>query len=327
MDINSFLEQYSDDGYHDFSEFSWHDKTIFCEKNKMIWRVTNNGGYRLVKSFYCGHDKVGPNGERPCTVCAPIKDRARKKEIEGKVRDAFNGNQFLYLAETKNDKESTRLLGRMKKKKVRYLSIPTGKDTRLFLMDRFDKITSSEATDIWTATTLFLANKGNTEHGRLSGNFDGDVASPDDAVITYTRPERLSTTPEVDVFLMNNIETEAILTMGVDEITEDNAAELINMKLALKLEILNECGYSASYHGEKEATIRVSQLKDIWFAAKISVISTVSLSQFPSMIADEIKRVEREGLQRLRRENRDYLKSHGDKSDDTDPFRDMGIWK
>jgi hypothetical protein len=88
----------------------------------------------------------------------------------------------------------------------------------------------------------------------------------------------------------------------------DNAAELIQKKLALKVQILTECGFSDVKHvGEKEVRVRLAQLRDTWYTAKVSVISNFSLDRFPQGIAVKIKEAEREGLKQLKKENREYL--------------------
>jgi hypothetical protein len=306
FDINEFMGKFSSS--KDFSLLSWQDKTDLCESNHKSWKVTNNGGYRRVKNFYCNHYKEGPDGEPPCRICKDMREKARRKEISSKVASAFNGNQFMHIAVTTNEDDTRRLGYRIKKKKANYISIPSGENGgRIFLMDRFDELSSSEAVDVQMATTMFLHADCHASSGNLAGNIKPEVDADDS--ITYMLPVKLHSIPEVDSELMHDVETEAILTIGFDEITIDNAAMLIAKKLEIKLKILEECGFSAVSHaGEKEVTVRLSQLKDTWYTARVSIVSNLSLDRFPVGIAMKIKEAEHEGLRKLREDNRGYLR-------------------
>lgn len=304
-DVQGFLNKYS--ASKNFSLLTWQEKTELCESNHKSWLVANNGGYQLKKNFYCSHYKTGPNGERPCVICKPMKEKARRLEIEKKVSLVFNGNQFMYLVATKSEDETKRLLHRVKKRKSKYLSSPTDEaGGRLFLMDMFDPLSNPEPVDLSLATTMFLRTAANTEYGNIAGSYLTD--ENDDDVLVYVMPNKLYSVPEVDPELMSNVETEAILTIGFNEITMDNAADLIQKKLALKIQILTECGFKDVKHvGEKEVKVRLAQLRDTWFTAKVSVISNFSLDRFPQGIALKIKEAEEEGLRQLKKENREYL--------------------
>lgn len=318
FDVNLFLEENS--GSVKFADMSWQQKTDLCEKNNKSWVVTNNGGYQAKKNFYCNHYKDGPNGEPPCKICKPIKERARRTEIRQKVSSAFDGNQYMYMTVTKSADETRRLTYRIKKRKARYLSIPAGPDgERMFIMDMFDELSSPEAVSPYTATAMFLQARNNTEYGNISGNVDMVEENVSDDVIVYTTPMSLISFPEVDEEFMPNVETEAILTLGVDEITMENARDLIAKKLNIKVRILEECGYKNVKHvGEKEVRVRLAQLRDTWYTARVSVVSNLSLDRFPQGIAMKIKDAEQEGLRQLRTENREYLAKKYENKTQTD---------
>lgn len=326
FDINAFLEDNSERP-PDFADMTWQEKTDLCEKNYKSWVVTNNGGYQSKKNFYCNHYKEGPGGEPPCKICKAIKEKARRNDIRSKVSDAFNGNQYMYMVVTTNADDTRKLGYRVKKRKARYLSIPVGADgERMFIMDMYDEISAPEAVSLPTATSLFLQARNNTEYGNLAGNIDYSVDEiGEDDIIIYVTPTSLSSYPAVDEEFMPEVETEAILTLGVDDITAENAADLIAKKLDLKVKILEECGYKNVKHvGEKEVKVRLAQLKDMWYTARVSVISNLSLDRFPQGIAIKIREAEKEGLRQLKEQNRRYLKNK--ETDVSDDLSSLGIY-
>lgn len=96
----------------------------------------------------------------------------RRKEVENKFIRVFGENGILYMAATKTQDETRKLVYRIKKRKVRYLSIPTGPNgQRVFILGVHDKLSRSKEIKRADAIELFVPLGENTEWGYFSGAF------------------------------------------------------------------------------------------------------------------------------------------------------------
>ncbi|MEL0099662.1 MAG: hypothetical protein VW907_08915, partial [Opitutae bacterium] len=147
--------------------------------------------------------------------------------------------------------------------------------------------------------------------GYFSGGLglaDRDDNSSDD-VISYVIPARLNVT--IPKELMLGVETEAVLLVGIDRITRENAERAVLSKLELVEKILHECGYPEARHvGQKEISISLNKLQQTWFAAKIIPVSTNDMRAYPIGVSIEINQTIDAGILSLKERNRNYLELH-----------------
>lgn len=314
FNVAEFLESYSSsNNFIDIKSSSWHEITEYCERDEKTWRVAGNGTHYLVKKFWCRHDKEGKCGERPCKICSSYKEWSRKKEIKDKLAIAFASSSTLYLATTSNGEETRKLLKRIRRQDGKHLSIPSNDDGgKVFLLDMYDKMSNPMVVDLQTAAEYFMPMRGHTEWGYFSGplgKIDDGQQDEDDAV-SYTIPARLNVT--VPNELMTGIETEAVLTVGIDTITSENAQTAVRSKLLLIDSILRECGFPYAEHvGEQEINISLRKLRSTWFSARIMPVSENDLKSYPVGISMEIDTAAKTGLNQLKKRNREYMALHG----------------
>lgn len=316
MDISLFLEENSAVGvdYIDIKKATWQEITEYCEKNVQAWRVSGNGTHYLKKNFWCRHDKRGPDGERPCKICGPYREWSREKDVRDKLGIAFSSSSTLYMTRTGNEDETRKLLFRIKKKGGKYLSIPSNDDGgKLFLLDIYDRMSNPVAVGLQEAADSFMPLRNNTEWGYFSGGLglaDRDDSNDED-VISYVIPARLNVT--IPKELMLGVETEAVLMVGIDQITRENAEKAVCEKLRLVEEILHECGFPEAKHvGQREISISLNKLQHTWFAAKIIPVSTNDIKSYPVGVSIEINQTINAGILSLKERNRNYISLHPD---------------
>jgi hypothetical protein len=318
FDVVSFIEEYSrPDNFINTKESTWQSVTEYCEKDKKTWRVAGNGTHYLVKKFWCRHDGHGPDKERPCKICSSYKEWSRKKEVKDKLAVAFSSSSTLYLATTGNNTETKRLLKRLRAHGGKHLSIPMNDNGgKVFLLDMYDKVSDPFVVDLQTAAAYFLPLRGNTEWGYFSGPLGKIDEQDEDDTIAYTIPSRLNVT--VPNELMIGVETEAVLTIGIDMITNENAQGVVRAKLLLIDSILRESGFPYAEHiGEQEINISLRKLKSTWFSAKIMPVSETDLKSYPTGISMEIDTAARTGLEQLKKRNREYMALQADAENDS----------
>jgi hypothetical protein len=293
--------------YKPFGKMTWQDKTDYCEKSDFGYAVADNGMLVKRKKFWCKHADYGPDGEPPCKICGPLKERKRRDAVVEKVTAAFDITNVLYMTQTENEAETKALLYRLRKRGGRSLSIPCNPNGgKLFLLDMFDEVTKPEMADQYDAVTSFSFLRNNTDWGYLSGNLKPSDPDDEDRIVTFIRP--LWLTVAIDDELSNGVQTEAVLTIGVREITPENFERLIGEKLDLTLKILHECGYpDAQYSGEKEVSVPFRLLRDSWFSAQLRPVTTNSLAQYPRAVSWRLRKAADDGLAQLKQENRTYL--------------------
>jgi hypothetical protein len=315
LNIGAFLEENreSTDRYINIKSATWQEVTDYCEKNEQVWHTSGNGTHYQRKLFWCRHDREGPDGERPCSICGPYSAWKREREVRDKLGAAFASSATLYLTRTTDVAETIRLQERLKKKGGKYLGIPLNEDGgKLFLLDVYDKLSNPVAVGLQEAADSFLPLRNNTEWGNFSGGLGktGTDEDEDDA-ITYFIPAKLNIPVPKD--LMLGVETEAVLTIGIDELDADNAEYAIKKKFSMVERILKECGFQDVTHvGEREISISLRKLQQTWFAAKIIPVSVNDMSSYPIAVSIEIEQTIKSGIERLKRHNREWLALHPD---------------
>ncbi len=310
--INTFLESIvtgKSSNYLDFDNLTWDEELSICGKLYPGMSSTANGGLKRNKHYRCHHYKEGPNGEPACPDCKRIYEWRKSKRVEDSIVDAFDNNSVLYLTRTLDAGETKKLINRMKRRGGRYLAIPCNEDGgKVFILDKYDKITRSAQTTKEDAIASFIPFRDKSEWGYFSGNLNTAKANVDDYIV-YTIPDKLNVT--IDDLLWLGIETEATLSVGIEEITEENAEEAVTNRLYLMRDIAIECGYDgAMYTSEKEVKISLSELQNSWLSAGIRLVSKSDITRYPPALTWRLWRVAEAGIDELKRSNRSYLAEH-----------------
>lgn len=326
MDSN-FLEEFLSigSGPKPFNEWTWDDEVAHCGVAYSGMKSTPGGGIVQNAYYRCHHYKDGPNGEKACENCRKIHDWQKQTRIEDAISEAFENNPVLYLTRTIDAKETKRLSNRARKKGGRYMSIPCNADGgKIFILNIPDDISGACATTKENAIECFMPFRDKSEWGYMSGNLYKATTKPDD-YIKYTIPDGLNVTIEEELRL--GIEAEATLTIGIEQITRENAAIAVVRRLRLIESIARECGFpNAAYTKESEVTVSLEKLQESWHSAQMKLSTKSSLKNYPPSLIWKLNTVKENGLKDLKKFNRQYMKDripdvHGD------PFRDMGIWK
>lgn len=306
--LKELLESKSEN-YLDFKNLSWEQELELCGKPYPGMSSTATGGLKRNRHYRCHHHEQGPNGEPACPDCKRIYEWRKSKRVEESITDAFDNNSVLYLTRTSDAAETKRLIDRVRRKGGRYLSIPCNADGgKVFLLDRFDKITRSIQTTKDDALNSFMPFRDKSDWGYFSGNLNKSEQSADD-LVEYTIPDKLNVTIDEDLWL--GIETEATLSIGIDEITESNAGEAVRRRLYLMRDIASECGFkNVKYTSEKEVKISLSELKDSWMSAGIRLVSKSDIKRYPPAVSWKLWQVAEAGIDDLKAKNRSYLSDH-----------------
>jgi hypothetical protein len=314
MDIEAFLEDYGEkpSTYINLKKATRQEKVEYCERNLMIWCVSGNGTHYERKAFWCRYGTEGQNGERACKICGPYREWKREKEVRDKLGAAFASSSTLYMTRVPDEDDVKKLLFRIKKRGGRYLSIPLNDEGgKLFLLDIYDKISNPVAVGLQDAADSFMPLRHNTEWGYFSGGLGKTDQEDEDDTISYVIPARLNVA--VPKELMAGVETEAVLTVGIDTITRENAVEAVFAKLALMERILVECGFPDAKHvGEVEITMSLRKLQQTWFSAKIVPASVTDMKMYPIATSLEIGKTIESGLETLKEKNRSYVEQNPD---------------
>lgn len=325
MDFLKTILEGRSDNYLDFDNLSWEQELALCGKPYPGMSSTATGGLKQNKHFRCHHHKPGPNGEPACPDCKRIYEWKKSRRVEDSISDVFKENSVLYLTRTSDSAETKRLVDRVRRKGGRYLSIPCNDSGgKVFLLDKFDKITGSAQATRDMAMASFMPFRDKSEWGYFSGNLNKTEPDIDD-LIEYTIPDKLNVTIDDDLWL--GIETEATLSIGIEEITKETAGESVRKRLILMRDIARECGFdNAKYTSEKDVKISLSELKNSWMSAGIRLVSKSDIRRYPPAVSWKLWQVAESGIDDLKKANRVYLSQKKDTMGPSDDLSSLGIY-